>query len=152
PAAPAQHHVDLLLRLVRVAVGEATAGRDALVAEAGFLEPERHGGQAELQVGRAVEARADVLEVVLDVLARERHGANPMGLSAPARPRRAKLPSTSTTSARSAACTLDRSVFTSSPGWTATCRWATMAPASYSSSTRCTVTPVTSTPAARTAS
>ena len=36
PPAPARDHVQLLLLLVRVAVREAEAGRDALVAEAGF--------------------------------------------------------------------------------------------------------------------
>src|ERR671916_3251289 len=41
PPAPAQDHVHLLLRLVRVAVREAIAGRDPLVAQAGSLEPER---------------------------------------------------------------------------------------------------------------
>src|SRR5688572_30300008 len=34
PPAPAQDHVHLLLRLVRVAVWKAIAGRDALVAQA----------------------------------------------------------------------------------------------------------------------
>src|ERR671934_1765304 len=50
PPAPAQDHVHLLLLLVRVAVRKAIAGRDALVAQAGFLEFERIGRQAELQV------------------------------------------------------------------------------------------------------
>src|SRR3989441_9368150 len=36
PAAPAQDHVHLLLLLVRVAVGKAIAGRDALVAQPDF--------------------------------------------------------------------------------------------------------------------
>src|SRR6266540_1394982 len=49
PAAPAQDHVHLLLLLVRVAVRKAIAGRDALVAQAGFLELERLGRHAELQ-------------------------------------------------------------------------------------------------------
>src|SRR2546430_14961943 len=40
PPAPAHDHVHLLLRLVRVAVGKAIAGRDALVGQAGFLELE----------------------------------------------------------------------------------------------------------------
>src|SRR5688500_20233236 len=35
PPAPAQDHVHLLLRLVRVAVRHAIAGRDALAAQAG---------------------------------------------------------------------------------------------------------------------
>src|SRR6185295_6463487 len=49
--------------------------RDALVAQAGFLEAERLGRRAELQVRRAVEPEADVLQVLLDVRQRERHGA-----------------------------------------------------------------------------
>src|SRR5215210_7659474 len=53
PPAPAQDHVHLLLLLVRVTVRKAIAGRDALVAQAGLLELERHGRQAELQVRRA---------------------------------------------------------------------------------------------------
>src|SRR5215204_6466017 len=56
PPAPAQDDVHLLLFLVRVAVREAIAGRDALVAQAGLLEFERLGGQAELQVRWAVES------------------------------------------------------------------------------------------------
>src|SRR5881397_1237887 len=75
PPAPAQDHVHLLLLLVRVAVRKAIAGRDALVAQAGFLELERAGRRAELQVRRAVEPRADVLQILLDVPERERHGA-----------------------------------------------------------------------------
>src|SRR5918911_3283354 len=75
PPAPAHDHVHLLLRPVRVAVRKAAAGRDALVAQAGLLELERIGGQAELQVRRAVEPGADVLEILLDVPERERHGA-----------------------------------------------------------------------------
>src|SRR5688572_14017081 len=55
PPAPAQDHVDLLLRLVRMAVREPVAGRDALVAQAGSLELEWLGRQAELQVRRPVE-------------------------------------------------------------------------------------------------
>src|SRR5881397_2297732 len=55
PPTPAQDHVHLLLRLVRVAVRKAITGRDALVAQAGLLELERLGRQAELQVRRAVE-------------------------------------------------------------------------------------------------
>src|SRR5207247_4005683 len=50
PSAPAQDHIHLLLLLVRVAVRKAIAGRDALVAQAGFLELERLGRHAELQV------------------------------------------------------------------------------------------------------
>src|SRR5690242_8729926 len=75
PPAPAQDHVHLLLLLVRVAVREAIAGRDALVAQAGFLELERLGRRAELQVRSAVEPRADVLQILLDVPERERAGA-----------------------------------------------------------------------------
>src|SRR3954452_5378977 len=75
PPAPAHDHVDLLLRPVRVAVRKAMAGRDALVAEAGLLELERRGRQAELEVRRAVEPRADVLQILLDVPERERHAA-----------------------------------------------------------------------------
>src|SRR4051812_20739267 len=55
PTAPARDHVHLLLLLVRVAVREAIAGRDALIAEAGLLEVERLGREAELQIRRAVE-------------------------------------------------------------------------------------------------
>src|SRR5262249_26853845 len=75
PPAPAEDHVHLLLLLVCVAVGKAIAGRDALIAQAGFLELERLGRQAELQVRRAVEPGADVLQILLDVPERERHGA-----------------------------------------------------------------------------
>src|ERR1700682_157415 len=46
--APAQDHVHLLLLLVRVAVRKAIAGRDALVAQAGFLDFKRLARQAEL--------------------------------------------------------------------------------------------------------
>src|SRR5207302_5429431 len=75
PPAPAQDHIHLLLLLVRVAVRKAIAGRDALVAQAGFFELERLGRRAELQVRRAVEPRAEVLQILLDVPARERQGA-----------------------------------------------------------------------------
>src|SRR5205823_4459140 len=75
PPAPAQDHVHLLLRLVRVAVRKAIAGQDALVAQGGFLELERLGRRAELQVRRAVEPGADVLQILLDVPERERHVA-----------------------------------------------------------------------------
>src|ERR671918_89583 len=78
PPAPAQDHVHLLLRLVRVAVRKAIAGRDALVAQAGLLELERLGRQAELKVRRAVEPGPEVLQVLLEVPERERHGRNPM--------------------------------------------------------------------------
>src|SRR5437773_2764001 len=75
PPAPARDHVDLLLLLVRVAVRKAIAGRDALVAQARFLELERLGRQAELQVRRAVEPGPEVLQVLPEVPERERHGA-----------------------------------------------------------------------------
>src|SRR5216683_2435662 len=75
PPAPAQDHIHLLLLHVRVAVRKAIAGRDALVAQSGFLELERLGRRAELQVRRAVEPRADVLQILLDVAERERHVA-----------------------------------------------------------------------------
>src|SRR4051812_36567099 len=74
PPAPAHDHVHLLLLVVRVPVRKAIAGRDALVAEAGSLELERHGRQAELEVRRAVEPGPDVLQVRLEVPERERHG------------------------------------------------------------------------------
>src|SRR2546425_7744351 len=77
PPAPAQDHVHLLLLLVRVAVREAIVGWDALVAQAGFLEFERLGRQAELQVRRAVEVGPDVLQVRLEVPESERHGVDP---------------------------------------------------------------------------
>src|SRR3954466_7956011 len=78
PPAPAQDHVHLLLLLVRVAVRKATAGRDALVAQAGSLELERLGRQAELKVRRTVEPGSDVLQILLEVAERERHVRNPM--------------------------------------------------------------------------
>src|SRR5262249_29994629 len=75
PPAPAHDHVHLLLRLVRVAVRKAIAGRDALVAQGGSLELERLRRRAELQIRRAVEPRTDVLQILLDVPERERHAA-----------------------------------------------------------------------------
>src|SRR5260221_1202444 len=75
PPAPANDHVHLLLRDVRVAVRKATAGRDALVAQAGLLELERDGRQAELQVRRALKPGPDVLQVLLEIPQRERHRA-----------------------------------------------------------------------------
>jgi hypothetical protein len=60
---------------VRVAIRKAIAGRDALVAQARLLELERLGRRTELQVRRAVEPRADVLQILLDVPQRERYGA-----------------------------------------------------------------------------
>jgi hypothetical protein len=80
PPARAQDHVYLLLLLVRVAVGKAIAGRDALVAQGGFLELERLGRRTELQVRRALEPRADVLQILLDVPEREWQGASLVGL------------------------------------------------------------------------
>src|SRR5829696_2064576 len=77
PPAPSQDHVHLLLPLVRVAVRKAIAGRDALVAQAGFLELERPGRHAELQVRRAVEPGPEVLQILLEVPESERHGRNP---------------------------------------------------------------------------
>src|SRR3989442_6073251 len=77
PPAPAQDHVHLLLLLVRVAVRKPIARRDALVAQAGVLELERLGRQAELQVRRAVEPGPEVFQVLLEVPERERHGRNP---------------------------------------------------------------------------
>src|SRR5205823_5605985 len=61
PPAPSQYHVHLLLLPMRVAVRKATAGRDTLVAQAGSLELERLGRQAELKVRCAVEPGSDVL-------------------------------------------------------------------------------------------
>src|SRR3954453_23257337 len=75
PPAPAHDHVHVLLRLVRVDVRKAIAGRDALVAEGGFVELERLGRSAELQVRRAVEVGAEVVQILLDVAEREGHGA-----------------------------------------------------------------------------
>src|SRR6185437_8878574 len=75
PPAPAHDHVDLFLRLVRVAVRKAIAGWDALVGQAGLLEFERLGRRAELQIRRAVEVGPEVLQVLLEVPERERHGA-----------------------------------------------------------------------------
>src|SRR3954466_2234684 len=78
PPAPAHDQVHLLLLPVRVAVRKAIAGRDPLVAQAGLLELEPVGRQAELQVRRAIEPGPDVLQVLLEVPERERHGRNPM--------------------------------------------------------------------------
>src|SRR5204863_5279319 len=76
PPAPAHVHVHLLLLLVRVSVRKPIAGRDALVAQAGLLELERLGRQAELQVRRAVEPGPEILQVLLEVPSGERHGRN----------------------------------------------------------------------------
>src|SRR5579859_4694195 len=75
PPAPAHDHVHLLLLRVRVAERKAIAGRDALVAQSGLLELEPLGRHAELQVRRAAEVRADVLQIRPEVPERERHGA-----------------------------------------------------------------------------
>jgi len=56
---------------MRVAVREAIVGRDALIAEAGLLELERLGCEAELQVRRAVEVGPEIVEVLLEVPERE---------------------------------------------------------------------------------
>src|SRR5512132_203454 len=88
PPAPAHDDVHLLLLLVRVAVREAIVGRDALVAEAGLLEPERLACVAELQVRRAVEVGPDVVQILFEVPERERHGRDP---TVPSAPRRAPL-------------------------------------------------------------
>src|SRR3954452_18139191 len=105
PPAPADDHVHLLLRDVRVAVREAIAGRDALVAQAGVLELERPGGQAELQVRRAVEVGPDVLEVRLEVPEREGHRCHvtlpPQCCSPSIRGPRARRASSSISRARS---------------------------------------------------
>src|SRR5262249_22131211 len=92
PPAPAHDHVHLLLRLVRVAVSKASAGRDALVAQAGLLELERLGRCAELQVRTAVEVRAEVLQIRLEVSKRERHGTTLWHRAALPRPS-ARIPS-----------------------------------------------------------
>src|SRR5947208_14780198 len=76
PPAPAQDHVHLLLFSVRVAVRNAIAGRYALVAQGGFLELERLGRRAELQVRRGVGRRAGVVRV-LDLPARAQPGGLP---------------------------------------------------------------------------
>src|SRR5581483_4162670 len=78
PAAPADDDVHLFLPDVRVAVREASVGRDALIAQRRLFELERLGCRAELQAWRAVEHGADVLQVPFDVLARERHGYSNM--------------------------------------------------------------------------
>src|SRR5215217_7134098 len=88
PPAPAHDHVHLLLLLVRVAVREAIVGRDALVAEAALLEPERLACMAELKVRGAVEVGPEILQILLEVRACERHGSEPT-LHFP--PRRAPL-------------------------------------------------------------
>src|SRR6266498_2243082 len=79
PPTPAHDHVHLLLLLVRVSVRKPIAGRDALVAQAGSLELECLGRRAELQVRRAVEIGPEILQVLLEVPERERHGQQSYG-------------------------------------------------------------------------
>src|SRR2546421_9290199 len=74
PPAPAHDHVHLLLLLVSVAVREAIVGRDALVAQAGLLEFKRLACVAKLQVRRAGEVGPEILQVLLEVPERVRHG------------------------------------------------------------------------------
>src|SRR6202035_2945739 len=85
--APAHDHVDLLLLLMCVAVREAIAGRDALVAKAALLELERLACEAKLQVRRAVEVGPEILQILLEVPERERHGRDPTVHLRPAWPR-----------------------------------------------------------------
>src|SRR4051794_12634749 len=77
PPAPAHDHVHLLLLLMRVAVGEAIVGRDALIAQAAPLELERLARVAELKAGRAVEVGPEILQILPEVPQRERHGGDP---------------------------------------------------------------------------
>jgi hypothetical protein len=63
-----------------VAVRKAMAGRDALVAERGRLELQRLRRRPELEVGRAVEPRSEIFEVVSDVPERERTRRSYVGL------------------------------------------------------------------------
>ena len=76
PPAAAHDHIDLLLRLVGVAVWEAMVGRDALIAQTGLFKLERLACQAELEVWRAVESGPDVLQVRPEILEREWHPRN----------------------------------------------------------------------------
>ena len=78
PPAPAHDHVHLLLLIVRVAVREAIVGRDALIAQAALLELERLARVAELKVRRAVEVGPEILQILLEVPQRERHGRDPI--------------------------------------------------------------------------
>jgi hypothetical protein len=68
-----------------VAVREAIVGRDALIAKAGLLELERLACEAELQVRRAVEVGPEVLQILLEVPERERHGRDSTVQSPPRR-------------------------------------------------------------------
>src|SRR5439155_22238204 len=85
PPAPAHDHVQLLLLPMRVAVREAVVGRDALVAKAALLELERLACVAELEVRRAVEVGPEILQILLEVPERERHGRDPSVQSPPRR-------------------------------------------------------------------
>jgi len=51
-----------------VAVWEAIAGWDALIAKAGLLKLERLAREAELEVRCAVEVGPDILQILLEVL------------------------------------------------------------------------------------
>src|SRR3954449_2934548 len=70
---------------MRVAVREAIVGRDALVAKAALLELERLGCEVELQIRRAVEVGPEILQILLEVPERERHGRDPTVQSPPRR-------------------------------------------------------------------
>jgi len=75
PPAAAHDQVDLFLALVCMPEGEAIPGRDTLIGQGRLLELERLGGCPELQVWRAVEHRADVLKILLEIPDGERHDA-----------------------------------------------------------------------------
>src|SRR4051812_21275813 len=77
PPTPAHDHVQLFLLLMRVPVREAIVGRDALVAKAALLELERLACVAELQARGAVEVGPEILQILLEVGERERHGRDP---------------------------------------------------------------------------
>jgi len=71
---------------MRTAVWEAIVGRDALVAKAALLELERLACVAKLQVRCAVEVGPEILQILLEVPERERHGAILLFISAPPGP------------------------------------------------------------------
>ena len=73
--APTDYHVHLLLCPVRMAVGKPIASRDTLIGQTAALEFERFGRRTELQVRCAIEHRPDLLQILLEVPERERHGA-----------------------------------------------------------------------------
>jgi hypothetical protein len=75
PPAPVHDQVHLFLPLVCMPKWEPVAGRDALVSEGRVLELECLGGGPELELRRAVEHRADVLKILLEIPEGERHGA-----------------------------------------------------------------------------